>query len=132
MNRNKVERPTIGTFLKCAVTLRHEDPGGFYNTGTVATGFDPVVYISSLGAQQLAQAEGWVNPIQHNAVVEELARTEAELERAVAEISDLRKWKEAVDALAAEGTLEILRRGGAPSKKTKPETIREELKAVKS
>lgn len=128
MNKVKARAPQWGSALYCAVTQRAEDPDGFYNTGIILRGPDSHVWISSFGARLLAEAEGYISPETHQMVVDDLTRALGELDQAIEEISELRKWKESVSALADDQSFHLVRKGGAPSKGTRPEVIREELK----
>lgn len=122
----KTPRPTIGSAKYCAVTLRAEDPDGFYNTQHTLTGFDPMVWISSFGARELAKAEGWTSPADVENLHDQIATLEAEYERAVQEISKLRRQVESIEVLKQVG-MEATKKVGAPSKRTRPEEIKKEL-----
>lgn len=126
MNTRKVQAPTSGSFKYCAVTLAHEDPDGFYNTEHVANGPDPQIWISARGARILAEAEGYMSPGAVEVLQRQISNLEHDLEKAVAEISELRRMKEQIDGLASAG-FKVVNTGGRPSKKTTPEVIREEL-----
>jgi len=124
--QGKSPRPTIGSAKWCAVTLRHEDPDGWFNTGHVLTPPDPHCWISMQGARELAKWAGWTSPEDTNQLRDELARVQAQLDAAIDEISDHRKFREQIDGLHVAG-MEIVKTGGRPTRNTRPEVIREEL-----
>lgn len=124
--QGKAERPTTGSARYCAVTLRHEDKEGWFNTGHALQMPDPHCWISMTGARIVAKWAGWVDPADHAAMVAENAALKARLDQAVEEISDLRKFREQIDGLAAAG-MNVVKTGGRPSRQTRPEVIREEL-----
>lgn len=126
MNKHKVAAPTAGTFKYCPVTLKHEDPDGFYNTEHVATGHDPLIWISATGARILAEAEGYWSPDMVAGLQRQIGDLQDQVDAAIGEISELRRLKEQIDGLAAAG-FKVVNTGGRPSKKTTPEVIREEL-----
>jgi hypothetical protein len=126
MNPRKVQAPTAGTFKYCPITLAHEDPDGFYNTEHVAKGGDAQIFISTKGARMLAEMEGYVSPDKARELHEEISDLRSALDTAVLEISELRRMREQIDGLAASG-FKVVNTGGRPSKKTQPDTIREEL-----
>jgi hypothetical protein len=122
----KTPSPSWGTSRFCIVTLKHDDPDGFYNTEHTATGHDPHIWISATGARLLAEAEGYVHRNDVEALKDDIARLENLLEDAVQEISGHRKYREQIDGLAAAG-FEVRKTGGRPSKRTDPEVIKSEL-----
>ena len=127
MHKHPAVQPHLGTARYCAVTLRGEDPDGWLNTGHTLTGRDPQVWISFHGAREVAKAIGWASPQAMNAAEETINRLNDALDHAAQEISDLRKWKEGVTGLADDG-YELVRKGGQPSVRTRPENIKAELK----
>lgn len=127
----KSPRPDWGSARYCAITKRTEDPDGFYNTQTTLPGPDPHVWISTHAVRGLARQEGYLSPAEAEGLYDRIATLEAELDRAVQEISSLRKFKEQVDGLTADG-LTLQRAGGRPTKKTDPENIKTELREVKA
>lgn len=126
--QTKAPQPTIGTARYCAVTLKPQDPDGFWNTGHVLTGHDPNVWISATGARELAKLEGWHSPEEWDSLRRQVHEIQSQLTAAVEEISELRKNQEQIDGLAAVG-FKVVKTGGAPTAKTKPENIRKELAA---
>ena len=125
---NKTPVPSWGTARFCAVTLKHEDPDGFYNTGHVLTGNDPHCWISATGVRELAKAEGWYSPGAVEVLERQIHNLQHDLDAAVEEISSHRKYREQIDGLAAAG-FEVRKTGGRPSKRTDPEVIKSELAA---
>ena len=121
--------PTIGSARWCAVTGRHADPDGWYNTGHILTMPDPQAWICAQGARELAKWVGWIDPAVHAAVHEELAGARAQLDQAIEEISALRKFREQVNGLEAAG-MKTTRSGGRPTRETRPEVIRDELEGT--
>jgi hypothetical protein len=122
----KTPQPSWGTSRFCIVTLKHDDPDGFYNTEHQATGNDPHVWISATGARLLAEAEGYVTPAMHAQALEDIENLKAQLDAAAEELSGHRKYREQIDGLAAAG-FEVRKTGGRPSRKTDPEVIKSEL-----
>jgi hypothetical protein len=122
----KSPRPDWGSARFCAITKRTEDPDGFFNTHTTLPGPDPCVYISTHAVHMLARQEGFFSPSEVGELEAQLAAKEAQLDAAVAEISELRKLKEGIEGLSANG-FEIARKTGRPPKVTEPDTIRAEL-----
>jgi hypothetical protein len=124
----KSPRPDWGSARFCAITKRTEDPDGFYNTHTTLPGPDPCVYISTHAVHMLARQEGFFTPGEMGELQAQLAAKEAQLQQAIAEISDLRKVVTGIEGLAAQG-FEIAKKTGRPPKTTEPATIRAELEA---
>lgn len=114
---------------RCAVSLRSEDPDGFINTNVTLNGFDPHIFVSMTAARELARIAGWVDPAVHAEKVAELEGVKAQLDAAVDEIAALRKREDAIETLKGGGFQEV-KRAGRPSKRTLPETVREELGAA--
>lgn len=130
MNTRKTPSPSWGTSRFCIVTLKHDDPDGFYNTEHTATGNDPAIWISATGARLLAEAEGYTSPEETQSLHDHIAALEDSLAAAVEEISSHRKYREQIDGLAAAG-FEVRKTGGRPSRKTDPEVIKSELAGTK-
>lgn len=124
--QGKAERPTIGSAKWCAVTLRHEDQDGWFNTGHVLPPPDPHVWLSMTGARIVAEWAGWTSPADAQQLRERVAELEAQLETAISEIGEHRKFREQVDGLAAAG-MEVVKTGGRPTRQTRPDVIRREL-----
>lgn len=122
----KSPRPDWGSARFCVITKRTEDPDGFYNTQTTLPGPDPHVWISTHAVRGLARQEGFISPEETKGLYDRISSLEAERDRAVAEISELRKLKEGIEGLSANG-FEVHRKTGRPPKSTEPATIKQEL-----
>lgn len=48
--------------LRCAVTGKTTDPEGFFETGTILSGWDPEICVSLGAAKEMALKMGWMSP----------------------------------------------------------------------
>jgi hypothetical protein len=124
----KQQAPNSGTARLCAITGRGVDEDGWYTNHQVLTGYDPVAWVSHAGARVLAESIGFVAPAAHAAVLDEAAITQAALDTAIAEISELRKQVAGIEGLAQAG-FEVSKKTGRPPKNTEQPEIRKELEA---
>lgn len=79
----------------CAVIPgRSKDPEGFVDTGVVAPGWDPYIYVSVAAVKEMGRLIGMVPKAELDAIAEELrtqvAQAKADCEAALAEVERLR------------------------------------------
>jgi hypothetical protein len=122
----KQQAPNSGTARLCAITGRGVDEDGWYTNHQVLTGIDPVAWISHSGARILALSIGFHPPESVLETVEDLHATQAALDTAIAEISELRKQVAGIEGLAQAG-FEVSKKTGRPPKNTEQPEIRREL-----
>jgi hypothetical protein len=124
----KQQAPNSGTARLCAITGRGVDEDGWYTNHQVLTGYDPVAWISHSGARILALSIGFHAPETVLETVEDLHATQAALDTAIAEISELRKQVAGIEGLTQAG-FEVSKKTGRPPKNTEQPEIRKELEA---
>lgn len=87
---------------RCAFTLRHEDPEGFF-LGETLSGWDPKAAISVSYARSLARELGYVHPDEHARVLAEIDQLATELADARTELQEYDAKFSAIDLLESEG-----------------------------
>lgn len=110
----KVSRPSFEPHV-CAITLRGEDPDGFYEPNINLTGLDPWVSLSHSGLAGWARENGWLSPEAKAEMDDRIAALEAERDRVAEDLVKVKGAIEAIDALESAGFV-ARKKPGRPAK----------------
>ena len=94
----RVPRPVHPPHV-CALTLRGEDPDGFFTTNTEIRGLDPKAYICASVVRDMARDLGWFSGEQYAGVVAELEQHERTIDDLRQQLAEADRQLDAIDVL---------------------------------
>jgi hypothetical protein len=109
---DRIERPMWEPH-HCCFTLKHEDPEGFY-PGQFINGRDPRAVIAVSHVRTLARDLGYVHPDEHQAVLEQKAELEDQINAMQSEMDHMHRQVEAIDLLQSAGYVARKKPGRPP------------------
>lgn len=87
----------------CALTLRGDDPEGFFTTNTEIRELDPVAYVSVAAVRMMADRLGYLHPDEAEGIAQALEQREHRVQQLEQEVQELNRDFEAIDLLESRG-----------------------------